>query len=167
VVAQVPGGAARQDSEWAGLTAAAEFATPGAVVLLHDAARPFLTLDLLERLLAAAAEPDTIGVIPASGVAGSIVDADGRPIPTDDLVRVQTPQAFELALLLDCYPRAAAEGFSGVDTAQTVQRFGSGPIRWVEGDADNIKVTHPDDRPRAEALAARFADGRWTRSSPS
>lgn len=164
LAAVVPGGETRQGSEWAGIQAAANLgaplARPGTRVLLHDAARPFLTVDLLDRILDD--RPDT-GTIPTNPLGVPVISPTGRPMPTADLRRVQTPQAFALDVLLDVYPRAESDGFAGVDTAETVQHYGAGAVRWVEGDPNNIKVTNPEDRARANELAARFdrANSRW------
>ncbi len=158
LAAVVTGGATRQGSEWAGLQAAAELDLRHATVLLHDAARPFLTTELLDRILD---DESPTGTIPTTPIEEPIVDAQGRPRPTDHLMRVQTPQAFPLDLLLEVYPQAEAGGFTGVDSAETVQHVGAGSAQWVRGDPRNIKVTHPDDRAEAERLASRFVDGRW------
>ncbi len=158
VASIVPGGETRQGSEWAGLQAAAQLGFSEATVMIHDAARPFMTAGLIDRLLDDASPGGTIPTV-AMGV--PLVDPDGRPVPADDLRRVQTPQSFPLDLLLEIYPRAESDGFSGVDTAETVQHYGAGPTRWVEGDQRNIKVTHPDDRAHAEALASSFGDSTW------
>ncbi len=158
VAAVVPGGDTRQGSEWQGLQAAARLGFIAPTVLLHDAARPFLTTDVLDRVLD---DDHSVGTIPTVPVRESLVDSEGRLVPNDDLMRVQTPQAFPLELLLEIYPRAEADGFAGVDTAETVQHYRAEQARWVLGDPHNIKVTHPDDRALAERLAGEFADGCW------
>lgn len=160
LVAIVHGGETRQGSEWSGIQAAMRVGDPRATVLIHDAARPFLTGELLDRTLDDRNETGTIPTLPL-GV--PVIGPTGRPRETGDLRRVQTPQAFALDVLLDVYPRAEADGFAGVDTAETVQRYRTGDVRWVEGDPGNIKVTNPEDRTEADALAARFdfAASRW------
>ncbi len=160
LAAVVPGGETRQGSEWAGLQAAAALNLTNATVLLHDAARPFLTNEVLDRILD---DDSSGGTIPTTPIGAPLVDSTGRFVDTDDLMRVQTPQAFPLSLLLDAYPRAEADGFAGVDTAETVQHYGAAASHWVLGDQRNIKVTHPADRAMAEALAREFVDGRWHR----
>ncbi|MEZ5377558.1 MAG: IspD/TarI family cytidylyltransferase [Acidimicrobiales bacterium] len=159
LAAVVPGGATRQGSEWAGIQAAASLGHDGASVLLHDAARPFLTNALLDRIIDDAGAG---GTIPTTPIGAPLIDPTGQIVVAGDLMRVQTPQAFPLALLLDVYPRAEADGFAGVDTAETMQHYGAAAARWVAGDERNIKVTHPDDRDVAEELARRFVDGVWS-----
>lgn len=159
VRAVVPGGSTRQRSEWAGITAVRDRVPGASAVLLHDAARPFLTHDLIVRLVGPAGAGE--GAIPAIPLAGDLVDVDGQPVDTRDLVAVQTPQAFPLDVLLATYPRALAEGFEGVDTAQTVQAHGDVVVRWVPADPRNLKVTHPEDLARAEALLPAWRGGAW------
>ena len=166
VVAVVPGGASRTGSELAGLAAVAgvdDARAPFDLVLVHDAARPFVTLDLLDVLIAAAEEDG--GAVPGlslddavyEGHDGTVTRLDGR-----DLRRVQTPQVFRTAALLAAYRNAQAAGFEGFDTAQTLEQFCSAlSVRVVTGDPRNIKVTTPADLASAQELAALFDDGRW------
>lgn len=166
VVAVVPGGVTRHDSEQAGLAAVGAQRSAGATfrhVAIHDGARPFLTHRLLDALIdAAQATGGAIPVLPFTEPMAA-VDGHGRPalMPTHDLVRVQTPQVFATDELLDAYAAARVDGFDGVDTAQVVERYSSLAVAAVPGDPRNIKVTTAADLPVAEALAARFVDGRW------
>ncbi|MEM9038189.1 MAG: IspD/TarI family cytidylyltransferase [Actinomycetota bacterium] len=159
----VPGGESRTGSELAALDVVAEMgADRPALTLIHDAARPFLTHDLLDRLLAAA---DAVGgAIPGVPVTDPLVDvADGRPIgrSVSDLVRVQTPQVFRTALLLDAYA-SLDPGAASVDTAEVIEQHGGAAVSVVESDERNLKVTHPVDLDRAEQLAGSWAAGAWT-----
>ena len=164
VVAIVPGGVTRHLSEQQGLAAVRGLADTFSHVLIHDGARPFLTAALLDALVRAAC--DAGGAVPVLPFAEPIVveGAGGAltSLPTDDLVRVQTPQVFARGPLLDAYTAALADGFDGVDTAEVVERYAPGlACAAVPGDPRNIKVTTRDDVVRAEALAARFDAGRW------
>jgi 2-C-methyl-D-erythritol 4-phosphate cytidylyltransferase len=156
--ALVAGGATRQGSELAGIRAA-QVVVGGldprrVVALLHDAARPLVSPAVVTRVLQAVRD-GAGGAIPGLAVPDSLVDADGRGVAADDLVAVQTPQAFPLGVLLAAYPAAAAGGVDGVDTAETVQAVSDVAVRWVPGDAENLKITHPADLARAEALLSR------------
>lgn len=148
----VAGGASRSESVRAGLAAVPATAT---VVCVHDAARPFATPDLYERVVAAI-EAGADGAIPGVAVTDTIkvVDADGVVCdtpPREALRAVQTPQAFEA----DVLRRAHAAGGEGTDDAALVEAVG-GRVVVVEGEADNRKITHPDDLDWARArLAAR------------
>jgi 2-C-methyl-D-erythritol 4-phosphate cytidylyltransferase len=115
------------------------------VVLIHDAARPLCTPALATKIVKAAAEHG--GAVPglvAEDLAG--VDADRGLMPLDGPhVRVQTPQAFAAAQLLDAYLSAAAVGFEGTDTSACVERFSSLRVQYVEGEQENFKITYPQD----------------------
>jgi 2-C-methyl-D-erythritol 4-phosphate cytidylyltransferase len=167
-VSVVDGGDTRTASERAAL-AVLETIDPAerpALTLLHDAARPFLTHDLLGRLIAAARDG---GAIPGTAVVDPVVlvGSDGLAAAADDagrLVRVQTPQVFRTDALLDAFA-ALGPGADSVDTAHVLEQHGDVDVRVVRTDERNLKVTTPDDLDRAESLAARWADGRWLEGS--
>ncbi len=160
----VTGGATRHASEQAGLDAIADRIADGTVtvVAIHDAARPFVSADLLARLLTAATERG--GAVPALPVGApflvrtSRASTDATALRTDDLRRMQTPQAFHATGLLAAYRAATAAGSHGVDTAETVERFGDLTVVAVAGDPDNHKVTFADDLRAAEARAATWPE---------
>lgn len=151
VVACVVGGDSRSASVRAGL---AEVPEDAAVVLVHDAARPLLPPELVPRLLEALGEGFD-GAIPGLRVADTVKRTrDGVVVETlarDDLVVVQTPQAFVTSVL-----RRAAAG-EGSDCASLVEAAG-GRVKVVPGDERLLKVTTPADLARVEALLA--AEGR-------
>jgi 2-C-methyl-D-erythritol 4-phosphate cytidylyltransferase len=147
VAAAVAGGATRAESVRAGLAAVPDDAD---IVVVHDAARP-LADDALFRRVVDAVTDGIDGAIPALAVSDTIkrVD-DGRVIatvPRDDLVSVQTPQAFRAVTL-----RAAhAGGAEGTDDAALVEAVG-GTVVIVAGNASNLKVTGPEDLMLVSAL---------------
>ena len=152
----VPGGDVRHRSEFAGIKAlAAEIdANQIDVILVHDAARPFATLHLVERLLAE--RQGSIGCIPGLPLPATVVAIENGEIagyPTG-LWAVQTPQAFEATWLLEAHNKAARQGFIGTDTASVIEWAG-GDVRVIDGEADNIKITTPDDLEHAQRIAAR------------
>lgn len=127
------------------------------VILIHDAARPLVTADVIERALAAAARG--LNAVVAVPVTDTIkeVDEGGRIIGSPDrrtLWAAQTPQAFPRAAIADAYARAAREGVSATDDAALIARYG-GTVIVIEGDAANIKVTTPADLDVAVALLHR------------
>lgn len=155
------GGARRQDSERSGLGLIAHDADLRRVdvVLVHDAARPFPSGALVDRIAATAA--DVGGAVPVLPLGAGVYRAreDGRLIAQpDDLYRVQTPQGFRAAELVTAYGRAADDGFAGLDTAETVQRYTRLEVAAVAGEPDNIKVTFAGDLALAEAIARRVGN---------
>lgn len=152
------GGATRQDSERAGLEAISRSDGPADVdvVLIHDAARPFASAELVEQVVETTARVG--GAVPALPLGDGVylTTPDRRLVSQPpDLFRMQTPQGFRAAALLDAYDRAAADGFAGVDTTETVQRYTSLPVAMVPGERDNIKITYTSDLAAAEEIAAR------------
>jgi 2-C-methyl-D-erythritol 4-phosphate cytidylyltransferase len=141
VSACVAGGDTRTDSVRAGL---AEVPAGVLVILVHDAARPLLTDEVVERVLAPL-QQGWDGAVPGLPVADTVkrVDAGGAVLETverDSLWTVQTPQAF----LADVLRRAYAGAETATDCASLVEASG-GRVRVVEGDARLQKVTTADD----------------------
>ena len=137
----VDGGATRSESVRAGLAAVPEEAE---IICVHDAARPLATTDLYRSVIAAVAN-GADGAIPGLGVTDTIkmVDADGTVNTTLDrsrLVAVQTPQAYRADMLR----RAHAGAGEQTDDAALVEAIG-GTVVVVPGEADNRKITYPDD----------------------
>lgn len=128
--------------------------------MLHDAARPFLTLDLVGRLVETATRTGA-GAVPAHEFSDDIVDQSGRLVDGSKLVSVQTPQLFAFSDLTSAYSAAAADNFHGVDTAETVQAYRSTPIRHVASDRRNIKITTLDDLLVAEKWVENWDRGVW------
>src|SRR5688572_8584275 len=153
----VAGGARRQDSV---ANAFAQTSPEANVILVHDAARPFVSTDVIARTIDAAethgAAIAAIAVTDTVKQAGD-TDRDGsRPIrgtlPRETIFLAQTPQAFRR----DVLARALAEGSSvdATDEAMLVERLGL-PVHIVEGDPANIKITTPEDLATAKAIAVR------------
>jgi 2-C-methyl-D-erythritol 4-phosphate cytidylyltransferase len=137
----VAGGATRTDSVRAGL---AEVADDALVVLVHDAARPLLSDEVVERVLAPLSE-GWDGVVPGLPVGDTLKRAgsDGavqETVPRDGLWAIQTPQAFAAEVLR----RAQANGAEATDCAGLVEAAG-GRVKIVEGDPRLLKVTSAAD----------------------
>lgn len=147
-VAYVAGGATRQESVHALVRA-----TAAGTVLVHDVARPFLTADVVARVLAAAREHGAATA--ALPVTDTVVTASGDELDRASLRAVQTPQGFDRALLLEAHEAALAAGATATDDAALVRRLGR-RVALVEGSPILIKVTRPDDLLLAEALARRL-----------
>lgn len=147
----VAGGATRALSVQAGLEAIA--AAPQTPVLIHDAARPFLTQAHIEALLSALAQAD--GAVPALPVADTLkrgAEAIEVTVSREGLWRAQTPQAFRLDTLRKAYGQWPADG-EPTDDAAVVERSG-GRVVMTPGDPILMKLTYPEDFAMAERLAA-------------
>jgi 2-C-methyl-D-erythritol 4-phosphate cytidylyltransferase len=149
VTACVAGGATRAESVRAGV---AEIGAEALVVLVHDAARPLLVAEVVERVLAPLGE-GWDGAVPALPVADTLKRAadDGTVLETVDrtgLHAVQTPQAFLAAVLREALTGDLAETS---DCAALVERRG-GRVRVVEGDRRLLKVTTQADLDFVESL---------------
>lgn len=146
----VPGGVERQDSVAAGLRALPEDV---GWVAVHDAARPRVRVADVSRVVAAAREAGAaILAVPAADTLKRV--RDGLVVetpPRSECWAAQTPQVFAVDLLRDALGRAAAEGRRGSDCSQLVEALGV-PVRVVEGDPGNFKITAPRDLALAEAL---------------
>ncbi|HEX7875489.1 MAG TPA: bifunctional 2-C-methyl-D-erythritol 4-phosphate cytidylyltransferase/2-C-methyl-D-erythritol 2,4-cyclodiphosphate synthase [Sphingobium sp.] len=151
ISAIVQGAESRRGSVRAGLEAIS--AAGGADrVLIHDAARPFLPAEVVDRLLAALEQAP--GAIPALSVADTLVREDsGRTselVDRSGLFRVQTPQAFHFNAILAAH-RAWDDAREATDDAQMLRERGHDVI-LVPGDERLEKLTYPQDFARAEAL---------------
>lgn len=153
VDAIVPGGATRSQSVRAGLAAVPPEAD---LVLVHDAARPLAPIALFERVIAAV-EAGADAAIPGVAPSNTIkrVDRKGRVAETLDrasLVEVQTPQGFRAAALRKAHESEP----EATDDAGLIEADG-GTVVVVEGEASNLKLTHPHDLDVARALLAAGA----------
>ncbi len=145
----VAGGAARADSVRAGLEALGEVA----VVVVHDAARPFATAELARAVAeAAAARGAALAALPATdtvkrGEGDRVVETLDRRV----LWLAQTPQAFRAPLLRRAFAEAGSAATGATDECQLVEALGA-EVALVPGEPGNFKITGPDDLARARAL---------------
>lgn len=151
----VAGGAQRQDSVRAGLAAAPAF---DGIVLVHDAARPFLDVAIVESVTEVAIEMGA--AIPTLPVADTIKRMEQGlirgTIDRGSLAAAQTPQAFAASLLRRAYDAADRDGAILTDEAMAVERLG-GSVAAVPGHPVNRKITTPDDLAWAEDVLRRRA----------
>lgn len=153
VAATPVGGAERQESVLAGLKALSETIQ---TVVVHDGARPLLTLEQLHRFLSEAAE--NTAAIMAVPVKDTIkrVDPEGLVLETPQrgtLRAVQTPQVFKRTILEEIHRKAAAAGFRGTDDAALLEWAGY-PVQVLAGAEENIKITTRQDLWLAEQIIA-------------
>jgi 2-C-methyl-D-erythritol 4-phosphate cytidylyltransferase len=150
------GGATRQETVEGAL-----FAAPPdtEIVVVHDAVRPFVELDLITRVVEAARRDgaailgipsiDTVKQVERQMILGTI--------PRERIVLAQTPQAFRYPLLRDAFSNARQEGFMGTDESSLVERLGVS-VTVLMGSDRNIKITKPSDLPLARLYLAQEAE---------
>jgi 2-C-methyl-D-erythritol 4-phosphate cytidylyltransferase len=149
----VAGGATRQETV---ARALAEALATTEIVLVHDAVRPFIELEMIQRVVEAARKDgaailgipsvDTVKQVERQMVLGTI--------PRERIVLAQTPQAFRYDAIREAIVRAAADGFNSSDESSLVERLGH-PVTVLMGSGRNIKITKPDDLPLARLYIAQ------------
>ena len=159
-VTPTPGGATRQASVHAGLEALVPQKPD--IVLIHDAARPFVSQGVIARAIEAVAS--TGAAIPTIAVADTIklVDASGAVEATPERSRLriaQTPQVFRYEVILEAHRRAAREGRADFTDDAALAEWAGLTVATFEGDVANMKLTTPEDFVREEArLASQLGD---------
>ncbi|KAA0086360.1 2-C-methyl-D-erythritol 4-phosphate cytidylyltransferase [Trinickia soli] len=152
------GGASRQASVRNGLDALGQSgAADDDWVLVHDAARPGITPELIRSLISALAD-DEVGGIMALPVADTLKRVDiehgdriARTESRNGLWQAQTPQMFRIGMLREAIARAERDGHDLTDEASAIEWLGHAP-RLVQGSLRNFKVTYPEDFALAEAI---------------
>jgi 2-C-methyl-D-erythritol 4-phosphate cytidylyltransferase len=149
----VAGGPLRQDSVRAGLAA---LGSEVELVAVHDAARPLVAPDDVERVVEAARRHGA--AILAAPVRDTIKRVRGDLVletpERSECWAAQTPQVFRIEILREALAKAAADGFVGTDDAEIVERLGVS-VRVVAGDPGNLKLTWPEDLAAIEDRLAR------------
>jgi len=145
------GGRERSDSVRNGLE---DLTSEASIVAVHDAARPFVTPALIDRVITEARKGR--GAVPGLPVVDTLKRADERGTVTETVERAgiwraQTPQAFPREMLEAAYADAFAAGVAGTDDASLCERLGL-PVVVVQGSGRAMKITTDADFARAEAL---------------
>jgi 2-C-methyl-D-erythritol 4-phosphate cytidylyltransferase len=146
----VHGGETRQQSVG---NALAQVAAETEIVMVHDAVRPFVTVEQLDRLIAEARERgavilgipaiDTVKEVKRASLPEDVARITGT-IPRERIVLAQTPQAFRYGILREAFARAEADGVTASDEASLVERLGL-DVYVVLGSERNLKITRPAD----------------------
>ena len=149
----VPGGAARQESVYAGLQA-----IDGAcqLVAIHDGARPLITADLIDLTVERAAQygAAALAVRPKDTLRRGESDHFLATLDRERIWQMQTPQVFSHDMILSAHQQAVSNGFLGTDDVSLVEAIGE-RVYVVEGRYENLKVTTPEDLVFAEAILKR------------
>ena len=147
------GGSSRQRSVKRGLE---KVSSKCDVVVIHDGARPFVSPELIDRVIEEASTRHAVVVgVPVRDTI-KVISENRQILSTlerDCLWEIQTPQAFERSLIFEAHEAAQRNDQDATDDATLVERLGK-PVYLIEGDRTNIKITVPEDLLFAEALAA-------------
>ena len=157
------GGPQRQDSVRLGLAA---LDTECDIVVIHDAARPFISPDVIHASIRVASQAGAALVaVPAADTlkrVGSVISPARTVVETlsrQDVWLAQTPQTFRVPLIRAAHQRALDEAIQVTDDAALIEKFG-GTVQIVPGERRNFKITTPDDLRMAEALLSAHASER-------
>lgn len=165
----VPGGSTRQET----VARALAVVSPATeIVVVHDAVRPFVEIEMIRRIVGAARQDgaailgipsvDTVKQVERQKILGTI--------PRERIVLAQTPQAFRCEIIQEAMGRAISDGFSGTDEASLVERLGY-PVAVLLGSDRNIKITKPSDLPLARLYVAQDREqaesSGWPTEEPS
>lgn len=166
VVSVVEGGKERQDSVYCALQEINRKRPGVEYVLVHDGARPFVSQETIDFVIAAAAGVGAaVACVPVKNSIRRGSGTDSRNIERKDLYSVQTPQGFKKSILMEAYETAFAEGYYGTDDAGLVERIGR-PVELVRGQYDNIKITTKEDIPMESRAGTGFDVHRLTEGRP-
>ena len=153
----VAGGTRRQDSVKNGIDVSDSDST---LVCIHDAARPFVTEDLIQRSISACefADGAVVGIPSKDTVKFSENGLVKETLDREKIWLAQTPQCFHKNKLLQALYYAETENLTGTDESALMEAMGFS-IKLVEGNSNNFKITTKDDWIRAEVVAIRHAQG--------
>jgi 2-C-methyl-D-erythritol 4-phosphate cytidylyltransferase len=153
VVRTVAGGESRQQSVE---NALASIGLEIEMVAVHDAVRPFVGRDLIEQVIAEAAESGAaiVGIVPVDTVKQVHRNKVRATLPRERLILTQTPQVFRLELLRQAFEKAREDVFIGTDESSLVERLEKVEVSVVLGNDRNIKITKPTDMELARLYLA-------------
>ncbi len=147
------------DSRQASVENALATLAPGTeLVAVHDAVRPFIDPEIVEKVIAEAAESGAaiVGIVPVDTVKQiHRKDKIKSTLPREHLVLAQTPQVFRFELLKEAFASARADQFTGTDEASLVERLERVDVSVVQGSDRNIKITKPNDMELAHLYLAQ------------
>jgi len=153
IVRTVPGGESRQQSVE---NALASIGKDIELVAVHDAVRPFVERDLIEKVIAEAAQAGAaiVGIVPVDTVKQVHRTKVRATLPRERLILTQTPQVFRLDLLRQAFEKAREDVFIGTDESSLVERLEKVEVSVVLGNDRNIKITKPTDMELARLYLA-------------
>jgi 2-C-methyl-D-erythritol 4-phosphate cytidylyltransferase len=154
----VEGGDSRQQSVE---NALATLAPDTELVAVHDAVRPFIDSELVEKVIAEAAQTGAaiVGIVPVDTVKRIHKNKIRATLPREHLVLAQTPQVFRYDLLKRAFEMARQDGFTATDESSLVERLEQVEVTVVQGSDRNIKITKPTDMELARLFLAEEVAG--------
>ena len=149
----VEGGDSRQESV---RNALATLGPATELVAVHDAVRPFIEHDTLEKVFHEASETGAaiVGIVPVDTVKQVHRNKIRQTIPRERLILAQTPQVFRFELLKEAFAKAREDGFAGTDESSLVERLDQVEVSVIPGSDRNIKITKPTDMDLAKLFLA-------------
>jgi 2-C-methyl-D-erythritol 4-phosphate cytidylyltransferase len=153
-VTVVMGGNSRQASVYNGIQQSNQLAD---IILIHDGARPFINEQLITEVIQATEVYDAVAVGVKTKDTIKKIDDDGYIVETLDrnvLVNIQTPQAFKREVIVNAHEQAHQEDYIATDDAALVEKYEK-KVKFIEGSYDNIKITTPEDIPKAKAIISQ------------
>src|SRR5437660_1833635 len=154
----VGGGESRQESVE---NALASLAPDTDLVAVHDAVRPFIDSELVEKVIAEAAHSGAaiVGIVPVDTVKRVHKNKIRATLPREHLVLAQTPQVFRFDLLKRAFEMARQDSFFGTDESRLVERLEQTEVTVVQGTDRNLKITKPTDMELARLFLAEETAG--------
>lgn len=147
----VAGGPTRQASVYNGL----QRIERAEIVVIHDGVRPLVSRAVITQTIESALTSGAaLACAPVAETVKKKIGSRLETVPRSDLWLAHTPQAFELALILEAHRKAVEDGFHATDDSVLVERLGR-PVSIVEDSVDNLKITTSDDLQRAGLLLER------------
>jgi 2-C-methyl-D-erythritol 4-phosphate cytidylyltransferase len=153
IVRTISGGESRQQSVE---NALASIGADMELVAVHDAVRPFVERELIEKVIAEAAQSGAaiVGIVPVDTVKQVHRTKVRATLPRERLILTQTPQVFRLELLRQAFEKAREDVFIGTDESSLVERLEKVEVSVVLGSDRNIKITKPTDMELARLYLA-------------
>ncbi len=156
VAGVVEGGRERQDSVYRALQQIESVSPDTEYVLVHDAARPFISQETIDSVIESAVRVGAaIACVPVKDSIRQGNSEESRNVDRSSLYSVQTPQGFRKSLLTEAYEKAFSDNYYGTDDAGLVDRIGQ-RIELVMGQYDNIKITTKEDMPMESRVGTGF-----------
>jgi 2-C-methyl-D-erythritol 4-phosphate cytidylyltransferase len=154
----VEGGESRQQSVE---NALASLAPDTDLVAVHDAVRPFIDSELVEKVIAEAAHTGAaiVGIVPVDTVKRVHKNKIRATLPREHLVLAQTPQVFRFDLIRRAFEMARQDNFFGTDEASLIERLEQVEVSVVQGSDRNLKITRPTDMELARLFLSEETAG--------